>query len=220
MCYRSLIDKSSNYFLLEYYRGLCCINIKNGEIVFKKDNIDKSLYNADLHLSTNVVHIPTEKKCILTYNFNKHYFDEIKLENIGGTSWIKFNNAQTHLLISDKKNSLHCFMHDNIVKPVWTINFSKFKKDNRICCYEIITTECNLGCIQGFTPANDQNAYAGGTLYIFDILTGEITDSFDYANIKEKIITDFQKDEVIIDDLRSLSLSAKTFLQTPISSYF
>ncbi len=218
--YRSLIDNSSNYFLLEYYSGLCCINIKNGEIVSKKDKIDKSLYNADLHLESNVVHIPTGKKSILRYNFSKHFFDEIKLENIGGTSWIKFNNAQTHVLISDKKNSLHCFTYDNIAEPIWTINFSKLKKDNRIWCYKIITTESNLGCIQGFTPTSDQNAYTGGTLYIFYIPTGEIIDSFDYANIQEKIITDFQNDEIIIDDLRSLSLTAKRFLQTPISSYF
>ncbi len=153
-------------------------------------------------------------------HFSKHFFDEIKLENIGGTSWIKFNNAQTHVLISDKKNSLHCFTYDNIAEPIWTINFSKLKKDNRIWCYKIITTESNLGCIQGFTPTSDQNAYTGGTLYIFYIPTGEIIDSFDYANIQEKIITDFQNDEIIIDDLRSLSLTAKRFLQTPISSYF
>ncbi|MDR2271050.1 MAG: hypothetical protein LBF27_09115 [Sphingobacterium sp.] len=217
--YRSIIDKSSNYFLLEYYRGLCCVNIKNGEVVFKKDKVDKSLYNADLHLKSNIIYIPTEKKSILRYHFDNHYFDEIKLENVGGTSWIKFDNTQTYLLISDKKNSLHCFTHDNMVKPIWTINFSKIKNDNRICCYNIITTKSNLGCIHGFMPASDQNAYAGGTLYIFDIISGEIIDSVDYANIQEKIITDFQEDEIIIDDLTSLSLKTKTFRQTPIASY-
>lgn len=52
--YRSIIDKSYNYFLLEYYRGLCCVNIRNGEVVLKKDKIDKSLYNADLNLKSNI----------------------------------------------------------------------------------------------------------------------------------------------------------------------
>jgi hypothetical protein len=217
--YRSIIDKSSSYFLLEHYRGLCCINIKNGDVILKKDKIDKSLYNADLHLKSNIVYIPTEKKSILRYHFNSHYFDEIKLENVGGTTWIKFDNTQTYLLTSDKKNSLHCFTHDNMVKPIWTINFSKIKNDNRICCYNIITTKSNLGCIHGFMPASDQNAYAGGTLYIFDIISGEIIDSVDYANIHEKIITDFQHDEIIIDDLTSLSLTTKKFRQTPIASY-
>ncbi|WP_394676012.1 hypothetical protein [uncultured Sphingobacterium sp.] len=217
--YRSIIDKSSNYFLLEYYSGLCCVNIKNGEVVFKKDKIDKNLYNADLHLKSNIVYIPTEKKSILRYHFDDHYFDEIKLENVGGMSWIKFDNTQTYLLVSDKKNSLHCFTHDNFVKPIWTTNFSKLKKDNRICCYNIITTESNLACIHGFMPSSDQTAYAGGTLYIFDIPSGEIIDSLDYANIQEEIITDFQEDEIIIDDLRSLSLKTKTFRQTPIASH-
>ena len=68
-------------------------------------------------------------------------------------------------------------------------------------------------------PESGQNAYAGGTLYIFDILSGEIIDSLDYANIQEKIITDFQIDEIIIDDLTSLSLKTKTFRQTPMASY-
>jgi hypothetical protein len=68
-------------------------------------------------------------------------------------------------------------------------------------------------------PSSDQTAYAGGTLYIFDIPSGEIIDSLDYANIQEEIITDFQEDEIIIDDLRSLSLKTKTFRQTPIASH-
>ncbi len=217
LAYRGLIDKNSKYFLLEYYGGLCSIDLNNGEIIFRKDKIDKSLYNADLHLESNVVCIPTEKKSILTFDFNEQKINEIKLENTGGTAWLKLNNLQTHILISDKKNSLHCFEHNNFTNPVWTLNFSKLKQDNRIWCYNILTTESNLGCIQGFTPASDQNANAGGTLYIFNIENGEIIDKYDYAKIKESIITDFQSDEILIDNLTSLSLTNKTIRNTPIT---
>src|SRR5690606_4217364 len=106
---------------------------------------------------------------------------EIKLEKTGSTTWIKFNNSQTHLLISDKKNSLHCYEENNFINPIWTINFSKFKQDNRIWCYNILTTNNNLGCIRGFTPASDQGVNEGGTLYIFNIVNGEIIDTYDYS---------------------------------------
>ncbi|MNK58846.1 hypothetical protein D3C87_779420 [compost metagenome] len=217
LAYRSFIDKTSQFFLLEYYGGLCSININNGEVIFRKDKIDKSLYNADLHIESNVVYIPTEKKSLLTFDFNEQKISELKLEKTGGTTWLKFNNSQSCLLISDKKNSLHCFEHNNFTNPIWTINFSKLKKDNRIWCYNILTTESNLGCIHGFTPASDQNANAGGTLYIFNIDNGEIIDTYDYSNFKEKIITDFKKDEIIIDDLTSFSLTSKTIKQTQIT---
>lgn len=217
LAYRSFIDKTSNFFLLEYYSGLCSIDINNGEVIFRKDKIDKSLYNADLHIESNVVYIPTEKKSLLTFDFKEQKLNEIKLENTGGTTWLKFNNTQTRLLLSDKKNSLHCFEHNNLVNPIWTINFSKFKQDNRIWCYNILTTENNLGCVHGFTPASDQSANAGGTLYIFNIESGEIIDTYDYSNFKENIITDFHKDEILIDNLTSFSLTNKTIRQTPIT---
>lgn len=217
LAYRSLIDKTSNYFLLEYYGGLCSLDINNGEIIFRKDKIDKSLYNADLHLESNVVYIPTEKKSLLTFDFNEQKLNEIKLEKTGGTAWLKFNNSQSHLLVSDKKNSLNCFEHDSLINPLWTINFAKFKQDNRVWCYNILTTESNLACIHGFTPASDQTANAGGTLYIFNIENGEIIDRYDYAKIKERIITDFQSDEILIDNLTSLSLTSKIIRHTPIT---
>lgn len=217
LAYRSLIDKSSGYFLLEYYGGLCSMNITTGEVIFRKDKIDKSLYNADLHFESNCVYIPTEKKSILTFDFNLQNLNEIKLEKTGATTWIKFNNSQTQVLISDKKNSLHCFEHNSFVNPIWTIDFDKHKQDNRIWCYNILTTESNIGCVQGFTPDRHQNANAGGILYIFNITNGEIIDMYDYVNIKEKIITDFQTNEIIIDDLTSLSLTTKVISQTPIS---
>lgn len=219
LAYRGLIDKTSNYFLLEYYEGLCSIDLNNGEIIFRKDKIDKSLYNADLHLESNVVYIPTEKKSILTFDFNEQKINEIKLENTGGTTWLKFNNSQTHLLVSDKKNSLTCFEHNYLINPIWTITFAKFTQDNRVWCYNILTTERDLACIHGFSPASDQSANAGGTLYIFNIESGEIIDRYDYAKIKEKIITDFQSDEILIDNLTSLSLTNKTIRNTPITEF-
>lgn len=217
LAYRSLIDKTSNFFLLEYYGGLCSIDINNGDVIFRKDKIDKSLYNSDLHLESNVVYIPSEKKALITFEFNEQKINELKLEKTGGTTWLKFNNSQSCLLISDKKNSLHCFEHNNFRNPIWTINFSKFKQDNKIWCYNILTTESNLGCIHGFRPASDQNANSGGTLYIFNIENGEIIDTYEYSNLKEKIITDFQKDEIIIDNLTSFSLTSKIIKQTQIT---
>lgn len=220
LAFRSLIDSTSSFFLLEYYSGLCSVNISTGEVIYRKDRIDKTLYNADLHVKSNILYIPTDKKSLLLFDFNSHNLSEIKLEKTSRTTWLKFNDAQTHLLISDKKNVLHCFEANNLNVPVWTQDFSKFKKDGKIWTHKIHTTKSNLGCIHGFTPDPNQNAYAGGTLYIFDILTGEILDTYDYSNLKEALITDFQEDEIIIDNLKSLSLSSKIISPTPVTGLF
>lgn len=217
LAYRSFIDSKSEYFLLEYYGGLCSLNLNNGEIIYKKDKIDKSLYNADLECKTNRVFIPTKKKSLITYDFYKQELNEIKFEKIGQTSWIKFNNSQSHLLVTDLNNCLHCFENNNFSNPIWTINFSEFEIDNEIWTYNIITTESNIGCIHGFTPDYNQTANSGGTLYIFNIENGDILDKYNYSNINEQIITDYQTDKILIDNLTSLSLTKKKIENTPIT---
>ncbi|WP_276974124.1 hypothetical protein [Flavobacterium filum] len=205
--YRAIIDKTSSKFLLEYWNGLCCVDLNNGETLFRKDKINKNVYNADLHINSNKIYLPTEKKSLLTFDFNSNILDEIKLDKVASTTWIKFNKSQDKLLVSDKKNFLNCFMSDTISKPIWSIDFSKFGDEGRIWCFEILVTEANLGCVHGFMPKANQNAHAAGTLWIFDINTGTIVNKYDYANFNQKIICDYSENKIILDDLKSFSLA-------------
>jgi len=122
------------------------------------------------------------------------------------------------LLISDKKNSLHCFNLSSLSNPIWSIDFSGFKDNGRIWCFKILTTESNIGCVHGFMPAPDQNSKAGGILWIFDINTGKILNDFDYSRINQEIITNFEDDKIILDNLSSFSLSEQKFEETKYSS--
>lgn len=218
LAYRSIIDNSSSNFLLEYYNGLCLIDINSGEIKFKKNKIDITLYNSDLHKETNIVLMPTSKNSVLTFDFKKQDMKEIRVTKISNSSWVKFDTTQKKVLISDKENSLHCFELNSFNNPIWSINFSKFGENSRIWCYKIITTESNLGCVHGFNPNKSQNPYCGGILYIFDLLNGEILDEFDYSIINQDVVTDFEMDKIILDDLSAFSLSDKKKYATEFSA--
>jgi hypothetical protein len=209
LAYRSIIDSTSTKFLLEYYNGLCLLNLKTGEVLYKKDKVSKSLYNADLHINTNKIFIPTERKSILLFDFNTQNFEEIKLEATSSTTWIKFDNSQNRVLISDKKNSLHCFEMNSLRTPIWTIDFSKHKPDDRIWPSNILTTASNLGCMHGTRPDSSNVGFCTGGLFIFDIDTGKILDKIYDAGLTLKLIDDFNFDEIILDDLSTFSLSKK-----------
>lgn len=218
LAYRSIIDSTSTKCLLEFYNGLCTLDLKNGETIFRKDKIDKSLYNSDIHYSSNKVFIPTERKSLLSFDFNTNKLEEIKLDKTSGTSWLKFNNEQTDLYISDKKNSLYCFEIDSLQNPVWTIDFSKFKTDTRIWPSPILTTDSNIGCIHATRPCPDQVGYCSGSLYILDMKHGKVLDNLEYAGINLKQICDTNSDEILLDDFTKLSLTTKEITNTLLTS--
>ena len=215
LAYRGIIDGTSGYCLVEYYNGLCAVEMQTGKIVFQKDRIDKSLHNADLLAKENIAYIPTGKKSLLAFDFNAQKLIEIKMNKVAATTWVKFDNAQSHLLVSDKKNSVHCFRYSDLKNPIWTIDFSKFKPYDRIWCYPMLTTASGLGCIHGFTPTNSQNPTSGGILYVFRLANGEIIDQIEYSIINQKIITDYREDQILIDNLTAFSLTQKTIYGTP-----
>jgi len=216
LAFRSIIDATSTQFLLQYYDGLSLMNLTNGEIIFQK-NMSKSLYNADLHNQSNRIFIPTEKKSILIFDFNTQDFEEVRMEKLSATTWIKFDKQQNRILISDKKNCIHCFDVNSIQKPIWTIDFSSFEQDSRIWPGEIIVTDSNLGCILGTRPDANQVGFVSGGLFIFDMNNGKVLDKFESPEIRSKIVCDINADEIILDNLSTLSLSKKTISKTGIS---
>jgi len=216
LAYQCIVDSNSRFFLLECYTGFVTIDLVTGEVVHQINNTEKNLYNADIHTESNTVYIPTERRSLLAYSFNEFRFYDVKTEKTGGTAWVKISNDQSHILVSDGRNSLHCFELGFFYKPIWSIDFSIFKPDYRIRYNKIITTDSNLGCIQGFTPSSNQHLFSGGTLYIFNIKNGEIVDKFNYSKINEELITDINNDQILMDNMKIFSLSTKSIENSPV----
>lgn len=217
LAYRGFFDNTNTKFLLEYYDGLCLIDFIKGETLYRKDRLDKTLYNADIDNPTNKVFIPTDKKIILEFDIDKKELIKIPIKSIGKSSWIRMDNAG-RILISDDKNILSCYNSRDFQKPLWQIDFSEYGPDGKIWHKNIFTTKTGLGCIQGFTNKDNETVYQGGILWIFNLNNGKIIDQFDYSKFgNQKMISVFQTDKLILDDLTSFSLGDKKIEKTKYS---
>src|ERR1044072_7551822 len=65
LAYRGFFNRSGNRLLLEYWNGLCEIDVVTGQEYFRKDKANKRINSADIHYGSNTVFIPTEKKSLM-----------------------------------------------------------------------------------------------------------------------------------------------------------
>jgi len=91
LAYRGILNSNGNRLLLEYWNGLCEIDIFTGTEYFKKNKVDKRIYTSDINYDSNSVFIPSGKKSLLKYCFNEHSLNEIKLNHISSSTWVKLN---------------------------------------------------------------------------------------------------------------------------------
>jgi hypothetical protein len=216
LAYRGLFDSNGTKILIEHLSGLCTIDVIERKIIHRLKR-EYSIYNADLSYITNKIYIPTNKKSVLTYGFNLDEFSEIKLNKPGRTSWIKFNHKQNRILITDIKNSIHCFDSESIQDPIWSTSFKVYAPDDRIFCSPILATSSNLGCVYGFLPKS-RGVYTGGSLFVFDLENGNVCNRIDYTKIGHKLITDYGDSRVLTEYFFSLSLPEGT-LNPPLGIF-
>ena len=209
--FRGLTDTTSSRLFLEHSRGLNCVSLSSGEILFEKKKLHVYLNHSDIDDKTNVVYMPSSKRTLRTFYFDLLQLDEVKVKTKGKTETVKVLQGDNKIIVSDSENIMYCFALDNFDKAIWTIDFKSFEKPfDRVWCYNIYRTDKHLACVQSFAPKPNQHIYQAGQLWIFDPLTGEIIDTFDYSNFNQEIAGEFTGTSIILDDLREFDLKTKT----------
>lgn len=209
--FRGITDTTSGRLLLEHDQGLTCISLHSGEVLFEKKTVEVYINHSDIDERTNTVYMPSSKRTLRTFHFALLQLDEVKVKTKGKTENVKILQGDNKIIISDSENVMYCFALDNFDKSIWTIDFKEFEKPfDRVWCYNIYRPDKHLACVQSFYPAPDQHIYEAGRLWIFDPLSGQTLDSYDYANFGQEIASDFRRTSILLDDLREFDLRTKT----------
>lgn len=215
LAFRGFTDISSTRLFLEHNGGLTCIALQSGEVLFEKKRTEVYLNYSDIDERTNVIYMPSSKKTLRTFHFDLLQLDEVKIKTKGKTENLKILQGDNKLIVLDSEDIMYCFTLDNFDKPIWTIDFKKFEEPfNRVWCYNIYRPDKRLACVQSFSPKPDQHNYQAGKLWIFNPLTGEIIDSYDYSNFGQEIAGEFKRTSILLDNLNEFDLMAKTIKES------
>lgn len=211
LAYRAIINSDNSKCLLEYWNGIAELDICTGDLLFRKDKTDYHLGDSDIHYGSDSVYIPSGKKSLKVYNFNNHSLEELRITGTSTPTAVKFDQGQERLLVTDKKNCLHCFRYGEFSVPLWALDFSGYGDDGRVWCFEVFITDSGLACIHGGTPKDNEAAFDAGSLWIFDVVTGKLLERYDHSKIGKGILGVEGDDQIILDDLTTFSLRDHTF---------
>jgi hypothetical protein len=215
LAFRGITDISSTRLFLEHNGGLTCIALQSGEVLFEKKKIEVYIDHSDIHDKTNVVYMPSSKRTLRTFYFDLLQLDEVKVKTKGKTETVKILQEENKIIVSDSENIMYCFALDNFDTPIWAIDFKKLDKPfDRVWCYNIYRPGKHLACVQSFDPKPNQHIYQAGRLWIFNPLTGDITDFYDYSNFNQEIAGEFTRTSILLDDLNEFDLITKTIKKT------